>query len=67
MVFPLYCTPSCLPVGRDPAPKGGDRAVLSGQTTKDLKIFIILITKVQELFTKTNRVKSILVKLIDNI
>jgi hypothetical protein len=66
MVLPLYCTSSCLPVGRDPALKGGDREVLSGQTTKDLKIFIILITKVQELFTKMNGLESVPFKLIDH-
>jgi hypothetical protein len=31
MVFLLYCTPSCLPVGRDPALQGGDCRILSVQ------------------------------------
>jgi hypothetical protein len=28
--FLLYCAPSCLPVGRDPAPKGGAYGTLAG-------------------------------------
>ena len=29
--FLLYCAPSCLPVGRDPALKGGACGALAGQ------------------------------------